>query len=599
MKIKSSFLMTTALLLCFEASAAQASTIASEPLEKTSQNVRRRSIFSFQDLTSMALDTIAVRLLGKPADVPIEFDPSLSFWFNRALWFNIFGNTLVPHTAKFSRPQDEKQPIVPVAKLGFGSGYAKVFTSKDAPASEKSTVSKILFSILEKFNGFFPLTRGNLPPMPEDPDAILDLMFSEQHYKVPPPPVYTPLLKHNQHDLIAALSLEGPFANLIEHVACNRYKIDLNNYQKYSVKKGLYPLGAVAELDYEDGQMRTALIRYKGVDYFPPHIKLEGADEWKRVQKILLATMHTETVFFSHLLNTHIIIAGTFSAVNNDFLDKDHPLRKLMHPQQVGTLSTNDYQIGLLIGDKNQFFPEIFSYDKDVIDMMFKDFIEKFEFKKMDIHENLKTRKMNSQHIAYQYHKNTNDIWKIFESFVSKTVDHYYGQYESDEKFVQDHEEIKSWYEELERRIPNGISDYATIFAERDEYSSNGLTRASLKKLITTFMYTVTAHHKNVSQITYNYTPWLQDIPTVVNLDGTLPNIGILQTNMNLTYATNDPSTTLVDSWSYLFDDELKGYADEFTAAMRDLQEKYDSMENHNPNLTMLLPNQIGTSVNT
>ena len=86
----------------------------------------------------------------------------------------------------------------------------------------------------------------------------------------------------------------------------------------------------------------------------------------------------------------------------------------------------------------------------------------------------------------------------IIGNYVGNYVDAYY---ENDEMVSAD-AQLSSWYNQLDKYIPNGIKGYAPI-----------LNKGTLKKLLTTSIFTTSVEHENVGNMTFNYGFWQQYIP--------------------------------------------------------------------------------------
>ncbi len=532
---------------------------------------------------------IATKFLDKP-DVQLESHVGLDFWAKRKTMTELYKTLFQSGKGsgpKFTKLANDAQEIVTWKSLGIP--VPDVYTSSKIPQSEASLAKDFASFLIYNLNKFLPLTSN--VQIPSKPDQLIKLIYPKQFSELFPAPEYPPILRDNPNNLVGALALEGPFASYIQYNE-QGYFIDMSHYEDYPVKEGLYRLGGKAffEYDSEKGQMKTKYITYGNNKEY--HLDTEG---FQTVQRILLATLSTDCTFFRHLLHTHMITAGTFCAVNNKFLDYKHPLRAIMHPFQMQTLSVNDDSIRLLIGNEYQFVPVNFSYDLDILEKMFSDRVKDFHISDMDIQNSLEKRGFHKdilEKIKYPYAENTGKLWGIIEDFVSSYVGHFYGsgKYESEEDFRKNEPEITAWYEALNSKyIPQGTDSY-----------TGGLTRKSLTKLITLFAYTASVEHRNVSGVTYNFLIWAQDLANSVQLNGKLQNIGTLQSAMNVLFATNIPTPTVIDDFSQLFalDDTSREIMQNFTKAMKDYQTDLDTQGSDN-NMTRINPRQIPTSVSS
>ncbi len=182
----------------------------------------------------------------------------------------------------------------------------------------------------------------------------------------------------------------------------------------------------------------------------------ESGKEWDLAQKIMMATLQTDVQMVRHIMQSHMTIAGTFATVNNNYLDKDHPLRRLMHVHQVGTLSTNILEARFLIGYESAVFPLLHSYNLCTLKQIISDMTQSFNIKSFDLIHNLESRNMHQKRFTDKYPQRDN-VLKLHE-IISKYVSNYIDAYYVDDKAIANDKEIeiKNWYEALNTYIPNG-----------------------------------------------------------------------------------------------------------------------------------------------
>ncbi len=277
------------------------------------------------------------------------------------------------------------------------------------------------------------------------------------------------------------------------------------------------------------------------------------------------------------------MVAGTFSAVNNNTLAANHPLRRLMHPHQFMTISTNDLQLKLLLGNETSFVPSVYSYDLSTFGKICADIEKELQIKDLDAKEDFKQRGMIDTKFHYPYRENALSLWKIIETYVGNYINNYY----EDDTNLQNCKQLQKWYKDLNTYIPNGILNYVT----------DDLTKENVKKLITLFIYTVSVGHAQTGSITFNYLGWLQYLPTNVRADGKGSSIGLHQVAMHVLFGTNASSPKLTDDFSHFAVDEKgKKCMQQFIQNLLDYQRKLDD-EGIHP--YTLCPKNLETSVSS
>ncbi len=520
--------------------------------------------------TSNALSRYIGDSLGKP-DVALEYDPGLSFWAKRAFWIklaSLFHSA--PVTIKsLTLPEDGPQEIVPWAALGIP--LPAIYTARQIPTSERSLKQRIGTGFVYYMDKWVSLDGSN-PSIPRNPEALMKLCYPPQYRQSYPAPLLPAELKECPDDLVGALALKGPFAGYIKAIGSDKYTIDFNFYKKFRVKAGLAPLGAQAFCEYDNalGRMRTTRINYSDQDFVPSDPK------WNYAQKVMLATLCTHVTLVDHLLNTHLIISGTFSAVNNDALPADHPLRRLMYPHQFKTLSTNNTRIKLLLGAEFSFVPTISSYNLNTLSEIAKKYCASFDIETMNFPANLAQRKMEKTPFAYFSRENCLELWKIIDRYVGNYIAAYYPTDDA----LQSDLSVGKWFKALDRYIPNGIT-------KRPDKVSPGYTpeisKDNVQKLISTFIYTSSVEHAKAGGITFHYLPWKQFLPISVQLDNEkqLVSIGAQQQMMNKLFATTPPSIKLTDDLSYMSLSEGRGRQcmQQFRYEMLEYQSKLEQSE--------------------
>jgi hypothetical protein len=139
------------------------------------------------------------------------------------------------------------------------------------------------------------------------------------------------------------------------------------------------------------------------------------------------------------------------------------------------------------------------------------------------------------ENIGPDYHAQALEYWDAFASYVSAYIGYYYG---TEAQLVNDRE-LERWFGEIDRWVPNGVRAY-----------TGELSRESLGRLLTLFLYSVTVEHEENTQ--WKYAPFLA--PTV-HADGSGPTVGEVQTVMNFQFVISSAQNKLMRDFSRLAPD--------------------------------------------
>jgi len=462
--------------------------------------------------------------------------PSLSYRARRALWSLIVYMTY--KTGKknpIKAPTNEKFDVVPFNELEPSIDIKHIHVTKQVPKAEQSKLKNILFAAIRWLNKTFGVNVDGAPSISKDHDTNISESFGGLFKKLMDAPVVPPEIAARPNDVLGAVALAGPYAAYVEKDGDepNAFKIDMRELAGFKVKDGLEPLGAVVRMSYDPAtkQMNTTSIDYKGKTVTP------GDAGWQTAQRASLASMSTHLTIVRHLVNTHMMVCGTFAGVTANTLDKDHPMRRMMHPHFHETLSTNNYKVMNLIRGDDAVFPKIFSYAPKDLHKVMDHYAESFDIRSMDPRKDAELRGMSGTGVEYPYLDNAGDLWDVIHKYTTSYVNQYY---KSDEDVAKD-PQLKAWFASLNEHVPNGVSGYAPT-----------LNKESLANLCAMLIHTGAVEHENAGNITWNYATIMNHIPSLVPEGGGLPPMDVYQRALNTTVLTFLPLNLLTDDTSEL-----------------------------------------------
>ena len=540
----------------------------------SSSSVNSEPADRFESTTTRGTSSIGV-VRNTPNPVAVEKPqealavndiPQPGYWYNakKYMWASIV--SLAFKAAKLlpiAKPKNEKLKMVTLKDLDPAVAIDNIHTTQDVPEAEKSKAKQMLYAAIRWLSSAMPINSEGMPPISSNFDAMLEEAYPEKYKALLPAPVIPPEIATRPDDIVGTMALSGPFAAYVEKVpgTDNLYKIDLERYSNIAVRDGLKALGGSVFMEYspEEKRMNTRYIKYQGRVY------PKDGPGWEAVQKIALCTLSTDATVVRHLTDTHLLVAGTYAGVTTNTLDAQHPVRALIHPHLHQTLSTNNYKASNLVKNDDSVFPKIFSYNKDTIQKLMKDYADGFDIRKMDPALDAEMRGFEADsEVEYPYLENTTKLWKITQDYVSSYLDAYY---ESDEAIAQD-PQIQAWYAALNKYIPNGVTQYAPT-----------ITKENIAKLCTLLIHTGSVEHENVGNITWNYTTLHQYIPSLVPADGSNVPVDVYQRYINTSVLTFIPLNQLMDDVSHIALDEkgaacMQRYRENLAELQKEMEKK-------------------------
>lgn len=477
-------------------------------------------------------------------------------------------------------PKNDGIDFEEVSKV-IGFPLQHLMTANHPPETEQSRLKKFAAKVLAWGLNAFPLDTESSPLIPSDNNTLLSLCFPAEHRELLAAPHMPKALLECEGDVIGACTTAGPFSHYVSKANSDEinqipsdlmakirsqtrssviYKAGLPEYSAYTVKEGLEPLGGEAYLIQLNGKMKTVAIRYKN-EWFGN----ESAG-WDHAQKIVMATLGTDITVIQHLINTHLIIAGTFSTATYK-LNSKHPMREFLHPYTLRTLGINEDNVPVLLR-RGALFDSLYSYSQEELLSLMNDKVLNFNIHEMDPTLDRERRQVQDL-IGFEnlpFGHNEDEIWNIIRSHVSAYIDECYV---FDSQLTADAEMVR-WYEDIKRYIPNQqIEHYAPI-----------LNKDSLSRLMTLFIYTASVKHDLVGVLVYNYLPWMNHIPSKVKADGSSPSLGVAKLAANLLLATQPTSlSTVVDnSFSELIKPTRREPAIQLRLALAEYQRNLETL---------------------
>jgi hypothetical protein len=368
-------------------------------------------------------------------------------------------------------------------------------------------------------------------------------------------------------NLLGALALGGPFAKLLNCIDAEKglYAIDLSHMHAYPVRDGLMRLGCRINYEFRNGEMTVTDILYAGETVRP------GEPRWNLMEQVAMASLTTHLTVWRQGMEYHASGLACFPAATFS-LPPEHPIRRLMTPHMIDTLSVSYYTHLTL--RRNGFDVTGFTFPIDILFQYYNDGVKDFDLLRLDIRVDRKRREIPDD-LDYPYHRQALQYYELFESYVRAYINHYYPT----EEALADDGDAHIWFETLDRTIMNGVRKYVPK-----------LDRAGLIDLCTVIIYSVVIAHDENSL--WDYAVFM---PTLVHEDGLPMTLGEIQCVSNFQLVICSATSNLTDDFSYLAVD-AQG-ANLMRQFRRDLAALQQEMEAGSDAYWRVYPNTLKSSV--
>jgi hypothetical protein len=396
----------------------------------------------------------------------------------------------------------------------------------DVPRAEMTLPGAITVQVLHVLQDVYPVIASHQPDASADPEQRVKDAYSWVYRLVKEPPTWDPELERARREgtLLGALATGGPFAKLVERKNARNgdYLIDLEYLSRYQVREGLAPLGCQIHLTEREGRLLPTGIGYRGQTATP------GDSRWAFLERLALCSLATHTTVWRHGMQYHVGGVAPFAVMTHQ-LPPNHPIRRLLTPHLADTLSTN-FHTHLTLR-RSGFDVMGFSFPYETILRYYDDGASYFNISRLDPRTDTDRRGI-ADSVEYPYLAQASGYFDFFETYVREYVDHYYPD---DATLAQD-AAIQVWFSSLDHHIRHGLTGYVA-----------GLTRSSLVRLCTLFIYSVSVEHEDNTM--WNYATFL---PATVREDGGAESVGQVQAIMDFEMVIASATNKLTRDFSHV-----------------------------------------------
>jgi hypothetical protein len=288
-------------------------------------------------------------------------------------------------------------------------------------------------------------------------------------------------------------------------------------------------------------------------------------------ERIALCLLSTHLTVWRHGMQYHVAGLAAIAPVTHN-LPANHPVRRLLAAHISETTYTN-FHTHLTLR-RSGFDVTGFSFSYETILQFYNDGAKSFDITEVDVRASAARRGIDSS-IEYPYRRQALRFLAIVESYVAAYIDHYYGD---DAAVAADHE-LQIWFNTIDMYLNNGIRHYV---AE--------LSKASLTRLCSTYIYSVTLEHEE--NTLWDYAVFL---PTTVRDDGAGPSVGEVQCVINFQLVVSSATNRLFRDITHLALDP--GAHDIMAKFQSDLRELQSEMEKEPDRFWQVFPADLEASV--
>lgn len=491
----------------------------------------------------------------------------------RRVWTLVWTVAVLPRLGnrKVPIPTDEKIRLIHAPDSYSDFQAPSLVVPANLPSAESSRVANLLVRIIHFLQDVYPVVRSGQPQADPDRRIRARQAFSALYRRaIDPPHWHADLVEAEASgNLLGVLATSGPFSKFLrrsEGAPSERYRIDLAHMAAYPVRKGLLRLGCAIEYAPDgEGEVRVERIVYDGRTVRP------SDSEWTLTQDVALCSLLTHLTVWRHGMQYHVGGLGPIALLTHN-LPPAHPIRRLLAAHIDQTAATN-YHTHVTLR-RGGFDVTGFSFSYATILGYYDDGVRGFDLSELDVRIS-RTRRGIPDSLGREYFDQTLRYWDLIAEYLTDYVGFYYA----DERSVAGDADLQSWFEEIDRWVPNGVRGYVPE-----------LNRSNLIRLCTLFIYSVVVEHEENTQ--WKYAPFLA--PTV-HEDGTPPTVGEVQSVMNFQFVISSAQNKLMQDFSYLARDAggstlMKG----FQQNLKNLQAE---MERQPDRFWKVLPAELEASV--
>ncbi len=441
-----------------------------------------------------------------------------------AAWSFIVVTRLWPRRTPLPRADDVAVDLVAAPETYPDFRSPSLVVPSDVPVAEMSLPGAITVQAFHILQDLYPVVSTHQPEAPAEPDERVRQAYPWLFRLVRTPPAWHPDLADAQRRgrLLDVLALGGPFAKLLERSGARGYLIDLDYLRQYPVRDGLQRLGCRIHYADRDTTVCLAGIELDGRMVTPTDTR------WPLAERVALCSLSTHTTVWRHGMQYHVGGVAPFATATHA-LPPAHPLRRLLAPHIVDTLSTNHHTHLTL--RRGGFDVTGFSFDYDTILRYYDDGAKFFDIRRLDPAEDCRRREVSAD-LAYPYRRQADRYFDMFVDYVGQYLRLYYP----DEASVAQDGHLQVWFETLNRQVIRGITGYAP-----------GLTLPSLTRLCALFLYSVSVEHEDNTM--WNYAMFL---PATVRADGRGESAGQVQAVVNFELLISSATNRLMNDSSHV-----------------------------------------------
>jgi hypothetical protein len=478
------------------------------------------------------------------------------FW---AKWQTLRFSMAKPQIIGPPEPNKGRIDVVAYDTLFPKLSMSKVKVVDRLPSDESRLAVKVVVALGLFLDRLFPQMLGDLPEIDPDMDKALEdglTPIYRDSFRVPMRPK---IFEGNGPTDLGDLAVASPYSLFLEKADDGQLHWDFRQLGDFEHQSGLCSLSVrVIFSKSADGERLTAT-EIDSVEY---GVVRADSPNWEAAIRLAICAATTHASLTRHFNYVHLISGNHWNVAARNFLDSEHPLYRLMWPQNYHSLYTNNgiTKVQLLpTGD----FVNMFSFTHKGLMDCYDTMYESYDITMTDPERDWERRGLSDETFQSPSQENLMEIFTVIRNHAYRYIDSYY---ESDAVLQRD-PDIINWLNGLNDLIPNGISPKLLTALTKDE----------LARSIGAFIYEGTAVHELVGTAMWDYQLWPDKNPTRIYKDGKRVPLDVYQRVINSNFALQLERAPFLDNYSAVaLDQRGRESFTQFNVDSLALQVRYD-----------------------
>jgi hypothetical protein len=415
-----------------------------------------------------------------------------------------------------------------------------------------------------------------LPPVDAAPQAALDAAYTRAHRRRFPAPILPEAYARDVVDL-GELAVASPYACCLSPAPEGGYRWELGHLGGYEHHPGVRSLGARVRFALDEGAHRLRAVE---IDC-DLGVCTPDDPRWVQAQRLALCAATTEVTIVRHTTSIHFATAAHLAMATRNHLAATHPLRRFLTPHVYGTQASNEYITAADLAPGAD-FEAAFSFTHRGMWQLLGDAYDAYDSTVIDPERDAERRGLLRAGLDAPAWRHLLDHLEVMRAHALRYLQVYY---DSDGALDAD-AAVRSWLDELDRLIPNGVR---ALVGPR-------VTLEGLSRFLGACLHYLCVQHEMLGSGLWNYQLWTRAQPVRVYENGQRVPVDVYQRLVNYNFLLNVHRTMLMSDFSYLALDPAGAAA--FRAFRDDLRRLQAALERTPFQPWMVYPSNLKANIN-